>query len=306
MVPSSARLSKTDYDDACTEVNFYTFCCLRQACFAVATHKLFQHDEYSSFPWELIWADEFNYTGLPDPQKWNFDVGGAGWGNRELQYYTEWREENGRVENGMLIIEARQEDWGVHEYTSARLISKGYGAWTYGRIEVKAKLPSGRGTWPAIWMLPSLKTYGDGGWPDNGEIDVMEHVGFDPDIVHSSIHTRAYHHSINTHKTGKMHLRTARTEFNVYAVEWTPEEIRAYVNEQHYFTFRNERLTNLAADYKQWPFDQPFYLVLNIAVGGTWGGAREIDRSIWPQRMEIDYVRVYRWASNRIQATMSS
>ena len=230
----------------------------------------------SSFPWELVWADEFNYAGLPDPQKWNFDVGGAGWGNRELQYYTEWRKENARVENGMLIIEARQEDWGVHEYTSARLISKGYGAWTYGRIEVKAKLPSGRGTWPAIWMLPSLKTYGDGGWPDNGEIDVMEHVGFDPDIVHSSIHTRAYHHSINTHKTGKMHLRTARTEFNVYAVEWTPEEIRAYVNEQHYFTFRNERLTNLAADYKQWPFDRPFYLVLNIAVGGTWGDQKSV------------------------------
>jgi len=247
----------------------------------------------SSFPWELVWADEFNYAGLPDPQKWNFDVGGAGWGNRELQYYTEWRKENARVENGTLIIEARQEDWGVHEYTSARLISKGYGAWTYGRIEVKAKLPSGRGTWPAIWMLPSLKTYGDGGWPDNGEIDVMEHVGFDPDIVHSSIHTRAYHHSINTHKMGKMHLRTARTEFNVYAVEWTPGEIRAYVNEQHYFTFKNERLTDPAGDYKQWPFDRPFYLLLNIAVGGTWGGARGIDRSIWPQRMEIDYVRIY-------------
>ena len=155
-------------------------------------------------------------------------------------------------------------------------------------------------------MLPTLKTYGDGGWPDNGEIDIMEHVGFDPDIVHSTIHTRAYHHSINTHKTGKMHLRTARTEFNVYAVEWTPEEIRAYVNEQHYFTFRNERLTDPAADYKQWPFDRPFYLLLNIAVGGTWGGAQGIDRSIWPQRMEIDYVRVYRWASNRIQAIMPS
>ena len=250
--------------------------------------------ESSSFPWELVWADEFNYDGLPDPQKWNFDVGGTGWGNRELQYYTEWRKENARVENGMLIIEARQEDWGVHEYTSARLISKGYGAWTYGRIEVKAKLPSGLGTWPAIWMLPTLKTYGDGAWPDNGEIDIMEHVGFDPDIVHSTIHTRAYHHSINTEKAGKMHLRTARTEFNIYAVEWTPEEIRAYVNEQHYFTFGNERLTKPAADYKQWPFDRPFYLLLNIAVGGNWGGAQGIDRSIWPQRMEIDYVRVYR------------
>ena len=123
----------------------------------------------------------------------------------------------------------------------------------------------------------------------------MEHVGFDPDIIHASIHTRAYHHSINTHKTGKIHLRKARTDFNVYAVEWTPEEIRSYVNEQHYFTFRNERLTDPAADYKQWPFDRPFYLILNISVGGSWGGAQGVDESIWPQRMEIDYVRVYRW-----------
>ena len=244
--------------------------------------------------WEIVWADEFDYSGLPDPEKWGFDVGGHGWGNRELQYYTDGREENARVENGNLVIEARRENWNGHEYTSARLISKGKATWTYGRFEVRAKLPSGRGTWPAIWLLPALKTYGDGDWPDNGEIDIMEHVGFDPDIIHTSIHTRAYHHSINTHKTGKIHLQNARTGFNVYAVEWTPEEIRAYVNEQHYFTFRNERLTDPAADYKQWPFDKPFYLILNISVGGTWGGARGVDESIWPQRMEIDYVRVYR------------
>ena len=244
--------------------------------------------------WEIVWADEFDYSGLPDSEKWGFDVGGHGWGNRELQYYTDGREENARVENGNLVIEARRENWKGHEYTSSRLISKSKAAWTYGRFEVRAKLPSGRGTWPGIWLLPARKTYGDGDWPDNGEIDIMEHVGFDPDIIHASIHTRAYHHSINTHKTGKIHLQKARTGFNVYAVEWTPEEIRSYVNEQHYFTFRNERLTDPAADYKQWPFDKPFYLILNISVGGTWGGARGVDESIWPQRMEIDYVRVYR------------
>ena len=121
----------------------------------------------------------------------------------------------------------------------------------------------------------------------------MEHVGFDPDVVHGSAHTRAYYHSIGTQKTGKTTAPTSRTEFNVYAVEWTPEEIRWYVNDKHHFTFSNERRTSRTADYKQWPFDKPFHLILNVAVGGTWGGAQGIDDSIWPQRMEVDYVRVY-------------
>lgn len=241
--------------------------------------------------WQLVWADEFNYTGLPDPAKWKYDTGGHGWGNKELQYYTEARKENARVENGSLIIEARRDRWKGHEYTSARLVSKGKGDWTYGRFEARAKLPSGKGTWPAIWMLPTNWSYG--GWPSSGEIDIMEHVGYEPNVVHSSVHTKKYNHSIGTHKTAKTTLSTATTEFNVYAVEWTPEEIRGYVNDRHYFTFKNERLTNVDADYRQWPFDQPFHLLLNIAVGGTWGGARGVDRNIWPQRMEIDYVRVY-------------
>ena len=241
--------------------------------------------------WRLVWADEFSYSGLPDPAKWGYDVGGHGWGNKESQFYTERRKENARVENGSLIIEARREAWEGREYTSARLVSKGKSDWTYGRVEVKAKLPSGRGTWPAIWMLPSGKEYG--GWPESGEIDIMEHVGSDPDVVHASVHTKAYHHSIKTHKTAQIRVPSARSEFNVYAIEWTPEEIRAFVNDQHYFTFKNERLTNPAADHKQWPFDKPFHLLLNLAVGGTWGGAQGVDETIWPQRMEIDYVRVY-------------
>src|SRR5215470_9572219 len=122
--------------------------------------------------WQLVWADEFDYDGLPDPKKWSYDVGGHGWGNKELQYYTEGRKENARVENGLLIIEARRDSWEGHEYTSVRLVTKGKGDWTYGRIEVKAKLPSGRGTWPAIWMLPTASDYG--GWPSSGEIDIME------------------------------------------------------------------------------------------------------------------------------------
>ena len=241
--------------------------------------------------WRLVWSDEFDYAGLPDPKKWDYDVGGEGWGNKELQFYTAGRKENARVENGRLIIEARKEAWQGREYTSARLVSRGKGDWTYGRFEVKAKLPSGRGTWPAIWMLPTGWTYG--GWPRSGEIDIMEHVGFDPDVVHASVHTRAYNHTINTQKTAQIRIPTSRNEFNVYAVEWTPAEIRGFVNDQHYFTFRNERLTNTAADYQQWPFDKPFHLLLNLAVGGTWGGQQGVDPAIWPQRLEIDYVRVY-------------
>ena len=244
--------------------------------------------------WRLVWSDEFNYTGLPDPQKWDYDVGGHGWGNQELQFYTARRKENARVENGRLVIEARQERWQGSDYTSARLVSRGKADWTYGRFEVRAKLPSGRGTWPAVWMLPTGQSYG--GWPNSGEIDIMEHVGFEPDVVHASVHTSAYNHKINTQKTAPLNVANARTQFNVYAVEWTPEEIRGFVNDRHYFTFRNERLTNASADYRQWPFDKPFHLLLNLAVGGTWGGQKGVDPAIWPQRLEIDYVRVYQLA----------
>lgn len=255
-------------------------------------HRRSKTSSEQSVPkWQLVWADEFDYSGLPDPAKWGYDVGGHGWGNQELQYYTDQRKENARVENGFLVIEARREKWENRQYTSSRLISKNKGDWTYGRFEIKAKLPVGHGTWAAIWMLPSGVKYGP--WPNGGEIDIMEQVGFDPQVVHASVHTKAYHHSIGTEKSGQIEVRTAPTEFNVYVVEWTPEQIRGYVNQQQFFTFKNERLTNPAADYAQWPFDEPFHLIVNIAVGGTWGGAQGVDQTIWPQRMEVDYVRVY-------------
>lgn len=241
--------------------------------------------------WKLVWSDEFDYKGLPDPAKWAYDVGGHGWGNKELQFYTKDRKENARVENGHLVIEARREEWEGRQYTSARLVTKHKADWLYGRIEVRAKLPSGRGTWPAIWMLPTGWEYGN--WPNSGEIDIMEHVGFDPNVVHASVHTKSYNHSINTHKTAKITVANALSDFNVYAAEWDDHEIRIYVNEQHYFTFRNEGLGNSAADFAVWPFDKPFHLLLNIAVGGNWGGQKGVDETIWPQRMEVDYVRVY-------------
>ena len=238
---------------------------------------------------DLVWSDEFDEDGLPNASKWRYDTGGHGWGNEELQYYTSGRSENARVENGNLIIEAHKESWSGSDYTSTRLLSRA--EWTYGRFEARAILPSGRGTWPAIWMLPDLQKYG--GWPRAGEIDIMEHVGFNPDQVHSTVHTDAYNHTKGTHRGASTVVSTARSAFNVYAVEWTPSEIRGYVNDTHYFTFRNERLTNSQADDRHWPFDHPFHLIFNIAVGGTWGGQQGVDPDIWPQRLQVDYVRVY-------------
>lgn len=250
-------------------------------------------DETRIEGWRLVWSDEFNRDGQPDPSKWSYDVGGHGWGNNELQYYAESRLKNARVEGGRLIIEAHKEPVQGREYTSARMVTKGKGDWLYGRIEVRAKLPSGRGTWPAIWMLASQDVYGDGYWPHNGEIDIMEHVGFDPDVVHASVHTLAYHHSIGTQRSSSKRVSTARSGFNTYRIEWSESRITAYINDDLYFTFANEQLTNQQADWRQWPFDKPFHLLLNIAVGGNWGGAQGVDDSIWPQRMEVEYVRVY-------------
>ncbi|HET6568203.1 MAG TPA: glycoside hydrolase family 16 protein [Rhodothermales bacterium] len=244
--------------------------------------------------WEIVWSDEFDYTGVPDSSKWGYDVGGHGWGNQELEYYTEARPENARVEDGHLVIEARRDNWNGHEYTSARLVTKGKGDWTYGRFEARARLPAGLGTWPAIWMLASKQSYGEGYWPDNGEIDIMEEVGFDPNVIHGSIHTAAYNHVIGTQKTATINVPTSQADFHVYAAEWTPEEIKISVDDSLYFTFKNERLSDPQAGYEQWPFDKPFHLLLNVAVGGSWGGQEGVDPNIWPQRMLVDYVRVYR------------
>lgn len=235
--------------------------------------------------YQLVWSDEFNYTGLPDDTKWNYDVGGHGWGNNELQYYTEKRTENARVENGNLIIEAKKESYGGNDYTSARLVSRQKGDWLYGKIEVRAMLPSGKGTWPAIWMLPTDWSYGD--WPASGEIDIMEHVGYEPTKVHGSVHTEAYNHSINTQKTASYTVDNCETAFHIYSIEWTADKIDFFVDGTKYFTFNNE------GSWDKWPFDKRFHLIFNIAVGGNWGGVEGVDDQIFPQQMQIDYVRVY-------------
>jgi beta-glucanase (GH16 family) len=240
---------------------------------------------------KLVWADEFEYTGSPDSTKWSYDLGtgcpdNCHWGNSELQYYTNDLK-NVRVENGKLIIEARQDSMGGMRYTSARMVSKTKGDWTYGRIEAKAKLPRGRGTWPAIWMLPTDWKYG--GWPQSGEIDIMEHVGHNPGWIHANIHTQSYNHVKGTQREGKINIPDAVDTFHVYTIEWSEGKVDFFVDDRLYHTIKHDS----SDTYAEWPIDQRFHLILNIAVGGGWGGQKGIDDSIWPQRMEVQYVRVY-------------
>jgi beta-glucanase (GH16 family) len=235
--------------------------------------------------WQLVWSDEFNVPGLPDSAKWNYDVGGNGWGNHELEYYTSKRKENARVENGNLIIEARKESWEGKNYTSARLVTKNKGDWRYGKIEVRAKLPRGRGTWPAIWMLGSTNPLK---WPDDGEVDIMEHVGFDQGKIHGSIHCKKYNWVVGTQKTAIRSVPDCSDQFHLYQAEWNADSLKLFIDGINYISMANEH-----TGYDAWPFDNKMHLLLNIAVGGDWGGQKGVDDSIWPLQMLIDYVRVW-------------
>lgn len=236
--------------------------------------------------YRLVWADEFDTPGLPDNTRWGYDTerNRLGWWNNERQYYAAARFQNSVVEGGRLHITARQEalssaaDWGGQAYTSARLITRGKAQWTYGFFEVRAKFPCGTGTWPAIWML------GTGGvWPDDGEIDIVEHVGRIPGEVLGTVHTLITGGSGNGSHTP---LPTACSAFNDYQLLWTADEIAIGVNGNVYHRYRNPR-TGRAA----WPFDAPQYMLLNVAIGGTLGGA--VDNSIFPRTLEIEHVRIW-------------
>lgn len=259
--------------------------------------------------WILVWSDEFDRAGLPDRRKWDYE-----WGfvrNNEAQFYTEARTENARVEDGHLVIEARREKFRnpdftpeagrgdrnrrgqeFAEYTSASLITKGKAAWTHGRVEVRAKMPTARGTWPAIWMLGT--TIKEVGWPRCGEIDIMEFVGFEPGVIHANVHTAKYNHTKGNGKGDKITIADASEAYHVYAMEWDSEKMDFFVDKHKYFTYRNEKS---GAD--AWPFDRDQYLILNLAIGGAWGGRKGIDESAFPQRFCIDYVRVYQSAAQR-------
>lgn len=234
------------------------------------------------------WSDEFDVDGLPSDKIWSYDVGGSGWGNEEKQYYSEADLDNSKVEDGKLIITAIKEEIGGRGYSSAHLVTKNKKDFTYGKIVVRAKLPKGTGTWPAIWTLASQTSYGDVYWPDQGEIDIMEHVGMDPTVVHATVHTKLYNHILNTQRGNQITISDYDTEFHDYAIEWTPKEIKASVDGTYYFTFAKQ-----SASWGEWPFNKPQHLLLNIAIGGNWAGQKGIDNTIFPTSMVIDYVRYY-------------
>lgn len=241
----------------------------------------------SDAQWKLFWSDEFDYIGLPDSTKWDYETGGSGWGNNEWQYYTHANKDNAEVSNGLLHLRALKTDYDNKHYTSARLITRGKQEFHYGKIEIRAKLPAGRGLWPAFWMLGS--NIDQAGWPDCGEVDIMEHVGFQPDSVFGTVHTAAYNHMIGTQKGKKIYIKDPYTNFHVYAVEWSPEKMDFYLDGQQYYSVANEHKTSA-----EWPFDKPFYLLLNIAVGGNLGGKQGVDDAVFPATMEVDYIRVYK------------
>lgn len=240
---------------------------------------------FDSKRWTLVWADEFNQDGAPDPTFWTPEVGYVR--NHETQYYTRDRPENARVKDGRLIIEARRDNWDGKPITSASLTTKAKRPFLYGRIVVRAKVPTGRGTWPAIWTLgENIKEVG---WPACGEIDILEHVGYEPNKVHANIHCTTYNHRKHTGKGRSIDVDTPWTEFHDYAIEWHEDRLEFYFDDTRYFVFRKE-----SDDPAVWPFGTPQYLILNLAIGGGWGGRKGVDNTLFPHRFEIDYVRYYR------------
>ncbi|MDR2948486.1 MAG: glycoside hydrolase family 16 protein [Prevotella sp.] len=242
----------------------------------------------------LVWHDEFNDSPNPDGSlplpgnEWWFEIGNHGWGNNELQNYVDrvsGSDTVSKIKNNSLIITALKldEPYQGSEIISARMNTTR--SWKYGYFEMRAKVPGGKGTWAAFWMMPKDFQH----WPLDGEIDIMEYVGYKPNITHSTVHTADYNHVISTEKTATKEILTAETEFHIYAVEWTEDEIKGYVDGSEYFSFKNDK----KGDKKTWPFNVPFYLKLNLAIGGDWGGLEGVDPDILPACYEIDYVRVY-------------
>jgi beta-glucanase (GH16 family) len=272
--------------------NFIPYCILLSIVLIISSCENDTNNQKKSTnieAYQLVWSDEFDTNGLPDSTKWSYDYGigcpNCGWGNNELQFYTKDRLENARVEDGHLIIEAHKENFEKSQYTSARIVTKEKGDWLYGKLEIRAKLPDGRGTWPAIWMLSTDWEYG--GWPESGEIDIMEHVGYAQDTVNGTIHTKSYNHIIGTQKAGIIDVNVS-DEFHTYGLEWTEKSMIWTIDDKPYFEFENENKT-----FNEWPFDKRFHLILNLAVGGNWGGKYGVDESVFPRQMVVDYVRVY-------------
>ncbi|GAB4537192.1 MAG: hypothetical protein Fur0018_27940 [Anaerolineales bacterium] len=239
-------------------------------------------DQPADSRWELVWADEFDGDAL-NPDNWLPETGGGGWGNHELQFYSD-RPENLRLEDGSLVIEARREDYRGSDYTSARLKTQYLQAFQYGRVEARIKLPpGGKGIWPAFWMLGENIT--SAGWPRCGEIDIMESIG-DPHTIYGTLHGPGYSGGDGI---GRPYVAAATLsdDFHIYAIEWGPDEIRWYLDDANYLTVSRDRVPG------DWVYDQPFFILLNLAVGGDWPGVPD-ERTVFPQQLLVDYVRVYR------------
>jgi len=242
-----------------------------------------QMPDYVPEGYSLVWQDEFETSRMPETGKWWYETGKSGWGNNEIQNYVPGvvgQDTCALVSNGTLKIIAKKRGSDVVSIRMNTIES-----WTYGYFEARMKLPAGKGTWPALWMLPKNFTT----WPGDGEIDIMEEVGYDPNNIVCTIHCKAYNHSIGTQKGATRRVPTAQTDFHIYAIEWTAEYIYGFVDGVRYFTFANDKTGNKDT----WPFNVPFYLKLNLAWGGNWGGAQGVDESVLPATYEIDYVRVY-------------
>jgi beta-glucanase (GH16 family) len=261
------------------------------ACKATASDALLQAAESG---WTLVWSDEFNGPdgSRPDPTKWRFDLGGNGWGNHELEYYTS-RPENSFVSGGNLVIQAQKEaftgpDHVTRDYTSARMRTQGLFAQAYGRFEARIKIPCGQGLWPAFWLLGNDK--GKISWPAGGEIDIMENIGREPFSIHGSMHGPGY--SGDDGLTSEYKLTGGAQffdDFHVFAIEWEPKAVHFFVDQEIYATFTPSRLP--AGTH--WVFDHPFFIILNVAVGGDWPGSPD-STTVFPQVMLVDYVRVYK------------
>lgn len=244
-------------------------------------------------PWTLVWNDEFSGSNgsAPDSLEWTLETGGDGWGNHELEYYTN-RPQNVHVENGSLIITALKENYtgkdGVtRNYTSARMMTAGKFEQQYGRFEARIKIPYGQGMWPAFWMLGNNS--GPAGWPSCGEIDIMENIGKEPAIVHGTIHGPGYSGAAGIGSSFSLTRGRFADDYHLYAVEWEPNVIRFYVDNNLYATRTPPDLPKGA----KWVYDHPFFIILNLAVGGDWPGAPDKTTS-FPQPMLVDYVRVYK------------
>jgi len=254
----------------------------------------------TSSNWEMLWSDEFDGDDL-DLSKWSKLSWRPGWVNNELQAYTE-RDTNIFLENGYLVLQGLIDpgfsgtDYNGNvynaDYTSGRVNTDDKFSTIYGRFDIRAKLPKGKGSWPAIWMLgESISSIG---WPDCGEIDIMEHVGYEEGMIHGSIHTEDYNHMYNTQRSGSKYIENVTDTFHVYSLEWSPYYLRYLINNEPFFFVYNDS----NGDNGKWPFDDPHYIILNLAIGGDWGGVQGVSTGDFPMRMMVDYVRVFKQSNS--------